>query len=123
MSKGRVTKSLAYFGVPLEDGAARTVHILAAIDTGYNGSIALPSDFASSLSLPFAGFRRAKLANGSVVVMKAYTARVRWHGKLKNVLVADGAFAPIIGMGLIHGSRVTIDAIDGGDVTIVELPG
>jgi hypothetical protein len=51
-----------------------------------------------------------------------YTARVSWHGRLKSILVADGAFTPVIGMGLMYGSRITIDAIDGGEVTIEELP-
>ncbi len=94
----------------------------AAIDTGYNGYLTLPGDLVSALQLPFAGHRRATLADGSVTRLDVYLASVAWHGRDTEVLISQTLAAPLIGMALLEGSRVTIDVIVGGEVSIEELP-
>lgn len=96
--------------------------IEAVIDTGYNGYLTLPSDLVSALRLAFAGHRRGRLADGSVTRLDVYLGRVLWHGRDKEVLISEAPDTPLIGMALLEGSRLTIDATDGGDVTIEELP-
>ena len=99
-----------------------TQQIEAVIDTGYNGYLTLPSHLVTSLQLPFVGHRRGTLADGSVARLDAYLATVVWHGQPKDVLISQAAGTPLIGMSLLQGSRLTMDVVDGGDVTIDELP-
>lgn len=96
--------------------------IEAVIDTGYNGYLTLPSHLVTALRLPFAGYRRGTLADGSVTRLDVHMASVIWHGQQKDVLISQAAGAPLVGMALLDGSRLTMDVVDGGDVTIEELP-
>ena len=99
-----------------------TQQIQAVIDTGYNGYLTLPSHLVTALQLPFAGHRRGTLADGSVTRLDVYLASVVWHGRQIDVLILQAAGAPLIGMSLLEGSRLTMDVVDGGDVSIEELP-
>ena len=47
---------------------------------------------------------------------------VQWEGQLREgtVLAADGT--PLVGMDLLAGSRLCLDLIEGGPVTIERLP-
>ena len=95
--------------------------IEAVIDTGYNGDLTLPSELAQALQLPFAGYRQATLADNSVVVLSVYLATVVWHGQVHEVLVAQADGAPLIGMSLLRWSRMTMDVIEEGAVSIERL--
>jgi clan AA aspartic protease len=123
MIDGAVFNSQATVGIDVQNGSGQFVRIFAIVDTGYNGSIALPSKTISELALQFGGYRAAKLADGSKITLTMHTGRVIWHERPRVVSVAEGAFAPIVGMALIRGSRLAIDATDGGRVTITELGG
>lgn len=96
--------------------------IEAVIDTGYNGYLTLPGSLVTALHLPFAGYRRGTLADGSVTRLDAYLARIVWHRQQKDVLILQATGTPLIGMSLLDGSRLTIDVVDGGHVAIDELP-
>ncbi len=100
----------------------REKKVEAVIDTGFNGYLTLPSDLINSLKLQLAGNRRATLGDGNVVVLDVYLAKVLWHGQKQDVLVLQTDGGPLVGMSLLHGSRVTLDVVDGGDVTIDPLP-
>ena len=93
----------------------------ALIDTGYNGYITLPDDQVTVLQLPFAGHRRARLADGTVILLNMYQAEITWHGRQRNVLVSQAEGPSLIGMSTLRGSRLVMDVVDGGDVTIDEL--
>ena len=103
-------------------GQSPQQQIEAVIDTGYNGYLTLPSDLVTALTLPFAGYRRGTLADGSIVRMEDYLASVVWHGQQKDVLISQAAGTPLVGMALLEGSRLTMDVLDDGDVMIEELP-
>jgi len=62
------------------------------------------------------------LADGSVTRLDVYVARVIWHGQQKDILISQAAGTPMVGMSLLEGSRLTMDVVDGGNVTIDELP-
>ncbi len=96
--------------------------IEAVIDTGYNGFLTLPGDLVSALQLPFAGHRRATLADGNVIRLDVYMASVIWHGRPKEVLIAQATGIPLVGMALLEGNSLSMKVVDGGEVTIVELP-
>lgn len=43
-----------------------------------------------------------------------------WHGRQKEVLVSKVEGEPLVGS-LLHGSRLTVDVVEGGSATIEEL--
>ncbi len=93
----------------------------AVLDTGYSGYLTLPSQLVTMLQLEFAGHRRGTLANGTIIRLDVYLASVDWHGRPKDVLITEAAGMPLVGMSLLEGSRLTMDVVDRGDVTINEL--
>ena len=52
-----------------------------------------------------------------------YNARIMWHGNSKEVVAVNMGSEPILGMQLLQGSNLSVDAVFGGSVTITELPG
>lgn len=50
-----------------------------------------------------------------------YRTVVVWHGERQTVPIMGMGDKPLIGMRLLEGSRVTMDVVDGGAVTIEPL--
>jgi clan AA aspartic protease len=97
--------------------------IEAVMDTGFNGSLTLPSHMVAALELPLVGDRQATLADGSQVLMKMHLARILWHeGREHEVLALRAEGGPLVGMELMHGNRVILDVVEDGHVTIDALP-
>ncbi len=92
------------------------------IDTGYNGYLTLPRSVITALAHPFAGHRRATLADGSTTILEVYLAAVVWHDARKEILISHAGGMPLLGMALLEGNRLTMDARDGGSVRIEKLP-
>ncbi len=123
MITGKVTINReAVIELEVASPAQQRRRIQAVIDTGYNGYITLPSHLITALQLPFVGHRRGTLADGSVVLLDVFLATVVWHGRREEVVVSQTDGAPLLGMSLLRGSRMTMDVIDDGDVEIDELP-
>ncbi len=110
--------------VPLGASAEEGIEIEAVVDTGFDGELTLPRGLIRRLGYPYAGFTRGTLADGSAVRFDYHEGSLLWHGGEERavvVLAADGN--PLIGMALLRGSRLTIDAVPGGAVRIEEPPG
>jgi clan AA aspartic protease len=92
----------------------------ATVDTGFTGSLCLPLDVVSFLSVPFVGRGVAVLADGSTVETSYQRARVLWHDSERavQVLVTEGG--PLVGMTLLRGSVLTVTVLPGGEVTVEE---
>ncbi len=93
----------------------------AVIDTGFNGYLTLPNDLINYLNLQRAGSRHVTLGDGNVVVLDMYFAKVLWHGQEREVLVLQADGGPLIGMSLLYGSRLVLEVINNGNVTIESL--
>ena len=93
----------------------------AVIYTGFNGYLTLPNDLISYLNLQQAGSRQVTLGDGNVVVLDVYLAMVLWHGQQREILALEADGGPLIGMSLLYGSRLVLEIIDNGDVTIESL--
>ncbi|MEP6753983.1 MAG: hypothetical protein ABJA67_00665 [Chthonomonadales bacterium] len=89
-----------------------------AVDTGFDGFLTITPEIVLILDLPFREIRSFELANGQSVDFAIYDINVSWDGSLRQVtaLVTDGGF--LLGMSLLQGDTLFIDAIDGGDVRI-----
>ena len=93
----------------------------AIIDTGFTGWLTLPQEAIDDLGLTYYGQRPAVLADNQEKMFDLYGALVSWHGNHRAVLVLQTEGAPLVGMALLRGNRLTIDAWDTGDVVIEEI--
>ena len=108
--------------IELEVGSSNQfAKIEAVIDTGFTGYLTLPGVLVSRLNLQQAGEQRAILGDENRVVLKRHIAKVLWHGTERNVYVLQAEGGPLIGMSLLYGSRLILDVITAGNVTIDAL--
>ena len=91
------------------------------LDTGFTGWLALPADFIKQLGLVRSGRPRVTLATGEIRQVDYYVGRVFWNGAFRQVGIFQTVDQSLLGMQLLKDSRITIDAWDGGRVTIVEV--
>lgn len=88
------------------------------IDTGFNGNLILPGDLVERLNLQLAGKRRATLGDGNSVLLDVCIASVLWYKERREVLALRADGGPLIGMSLLHGNRLNMEVVNGGEVTI-----
>lgn len=122
MARGTVNK--AYEVILFVELLSQNQHhhrIETVVDTGFNGYLTLPADTVQPLGLAFAGHRRAMLGDGRVVVFDVYLANVWWHEQDREILVFQAEGGALLGMALLAGSRVMLDVIENGLVTIEPL--
>jgi clan AA aspartic protease len=96
--------------------------IEAVIDTGFDGALSLPLADITALGLPWRRRGRALLADGTESVFDIYEATVVWDGRPRRVAVDAADIAPLVGMRLLRGYELTIQAVVGGQVRITALP-
>jgi clan AA aspartic protease len=101
------------------DGARKLID--AVIDTGFNGFLSLPSAVIVSINLPWSASDIVTLGDGSEALFDLYAATVIWDGQYREVDVAESETEPLVGMALLYGYRLQIDAVEGGIVRIEEL--
>jgi clan AA aspartic protease len=96
--------------------------IEAVIDTGFDGALSLPLADITALGLPWRRRGRALLADGTESVFDIYEATIVWHGIPRRVAVDAADIDPLVGMRLLNGYELTIQAVVGGQVRITALP-
>ena len=96
--------------------------IQAVIDTGFDGSLTLPSDLIIALGLPWRRRGRALLADGSENVFDIYEATTLWDSTPRRVSVDEVDMVPLVGMSLLYGSELTVQIVEGGNVLIKPFP-
>jgi clan AA aspartic protease len=96
--------------------------VAAVVDSGFSGELGLPVHVAQLLGLPNKGRVPMELADGSATEVTAYEGVLDWNGERRRVAIHGTDGGALIGMELLHGSRVSFDVIDGGHVTIEPLP-
>lgn len=115
---GKVTTNLEAI-IELEVGSLNQWEkIESIIDTGFSGYLALPSDLINFLKLPQIDNQEVMLGDGNVVVLERYLVKVIWHGEERSVSVLRTDGGSLAGMFLLFGSRVILDVIGNGDVSI-----
>lgn len=120
MIVGRV--SIRHAIVPLRvRGAAGEGDAEFFLDTGFAGFMTLPPDAVHKLNLIYMGPRRVSLAEGSRVLLDVYRLTVLWDGVEGDIEVLEMNGAPLIGMSLLDGYAVYLQAVEGGRVSIERL--
>ena len=122
MIRGRVSgNQQALIAIDIMDGEGRPRSLEVVLDTGFTAYLTLPSESIRQLGLPSVGQRTFALANGELFDFEVYIGSVFWHGRPSDVLVLQSDSVPLLGMTLLRGSRVCVDALSDGEVTIEEL--
>jgi clan AA aspartic protease len=91
------------------------------IDTGFDGFLSLPSEVINRLGLSWTISNSATLGDGSQTVFDFYTGTVIWDGQYRQVDIAESETEPLLGMAMLYGYRLQVDAIEGGTVKIEAL--
>ena len=88
------------------------------LDTGFTGFMTLPPAACIALALPFQRRQPSLLADSSNVMLDVYEITVLWDGEEREVDVLAIDSAPLIGMSLLDGYDIRIQAVEGGLVSI-----
>jgi clan AA aspartic protease len=95
--------------------------INAVIDTGFTGFLTLPLTVIDSLNLNLYSREEGILGDGSTCIFDVYSGLVIWDGEYRYIDVNASETDPLVGMSLLYGYRIQLDAIEGGTVTIQAL--
>ena len=121
MIQGRVNQSCeAILPIVVKNGVA-TQLVDAVIDTGFSGFLTLPSDMISTLGLSWEGRDVATLGDGTSCTFDVYIGLVIWDGEYREIYINESETIPLIGMQLLRGYDLRIQAIEDGLVTIEAL--
>jgi clan AA aspartic protease len=102
------------------EGKQRQV-INAVVDTGFTGFLTLPMKVINSLKLRLYSREEGTLGDGSTCIFDVYSGLVIWDGEYRYIDVNASETDPLVGMSLLYGYRMQLDAIEGGTVTIQAL--
>jgi clan AA aspartic protease len=94
----------------------------AVIDTGFDGTLTLPPALIATLGLMWRRRGRALLADGSESLFDIYETIVIWDGEPRRIAVDEADIDPLVGMSLLYGYELIVQAIQGGTVIIQPLP-
>jgi clan AA aspartic protease len=122
MISGVVTAAReAVIPVTVQNATGGRHPLQAVIDTGFNAELALPTAVVAALGLEMVGREDALLADGSVRLFDYFAAVIDWDGKPRRVVVLAADSGPLIGMAMLDGCELTIQAVPGGKVSITAL--
>ncbi|MDE2778399.1 MAG: clan AA aspartic protease [Chloroflexota bacterium] len=109
--------------VPLEirygDGEFHSLRVV--VDTGFNGHLTLYPELILQLGLRPMRSLDVSLAGNLQRTVNTFRGQVLWHGQLKTIRILEASGAPLLGMRLLSGSQLTIQAKQDGQVLIEEL--
>ena len=110
--------------IPLEisDGNGQFQTIATILDTGFNGSIALPGRDVERLGLEASFPTNVILGNNVPARLNSWSGYVLWHEQPRLIQGLVAAGAPLLGMRRLRGSQLTVRVRPGGDVLIEEMP-
>ncbi len=118
---------------PLRTGEIRVVLAVAnylgvfhdfefILDTGFDGHLTLPRSAVESLQLTPEGFGTAELADSEFREFRFYRATVLWNGRHREIgILQTETRPPLLGMAMLWGSRLSMEAREGGIVAIEDL--
>ena len=102
----------------LQGSDGRTQDIEAVVDTGYTGTLTLPTAVVSDLDLSFSHMGWAFLANDDVVSFDVHNVTVLWDGQPRDIEADATGSTPLVGMLLLDRHNLNIEVESGGRVVI-----
>jgi clan AA aspartic protease len=98
----------AFIRVIVRGPSGNQQEIEAITDTGFDGWLSLPSSIIVPLDLVWRRRGRAQLADGSESIFDIYEAMVIWDGEARRIPVDQAGTAPLVGMSLREGYKLTV---------------
>jgi clan AA aspartic protease len=99
----------------------RVLETEVIIDTGFSGTLSLPQEMVAGLGLLPQGQMLGVLADGSETFFPVYEAIILWRGQPHATYVSAVESDPLLGMGMLQGSELAIQIVEGGEVAIQAL--
>lgn len=93
----------------------------ATVDTGFTGFLTLRPSVIVQLGLPFITNQPAVLANGTVSSYDVHVGRVVWDSQERTIPIYSMDSEPLVGMALLWNSRLTMEIVPNGTVSIISL--
>ncbi len=121
MMQGRVNQNCEATLALVIKNDTKTRLVDTVIDTGFSGFLTLPSDVISAVRLKWKGRDGATLGDGTSCTFDVYTGLVIWDGEYREIYINESETVPLIGMRLLRGYDLQIQAIEEGLVTIKSL--
>ena len=120
--KGRVdTQQQAWIQVEIRDRNGEFQPIETVVDTGFTGFMTLPLEIIDQLGLERRLRTTVTLATGRRERVNTWRGYLLWHEQLCPILVLQSRGTPLLGMELLEGSLLTIQARANRDVLIEVL--
>ena len=104
--------------VPVSDGSRPHHEIECSIAPSTNAGLALPRRYITELGLSDIGETGWRLGGIEQQAAPSYIAYVEWVRGLSPVIVVETPGEPLIGRGLLRGSFLRADFMDGGEVAV-----
>lgn len=121
MISGRVENRRLFISVTVLDGQRSERLLRVCLDTGFDGDLTLPRDIIRQFDLAYRGTRTMILADGTLVETESYAAQVLWQNREVEALVFQSESEYLLGMSLLWEQRITIDAVEGGRISVEEI--
>jgi clan AA aspartic protease len=93
----------------------------AVVDTGFNGFLTLPLSIIVALDCAYLCQGYVVLADGRMEETEIYETFVDWDGQWIGVETDAADSVPLVGMALMYGYDLNIQAVDGGTVTLKRM--
>ena len=95
--------------------------VRSSLSAWIDGELSIDHDVVEVLQLPWRQKAALILADGSSCIVDRYDAIMEWDGRPRRVVVDCTDGDDLLGMGLLRGFRLTLDATPGGAVIITPL--
>ena len=107
--------------IQVSDGSPPHREVDAFVATDLDAELALPGPFLTVLGLRLIGDDSLEIG-GDVQHIPSYVAYLQWHHGLTPVIAIESPVPqPLIGRGLLRGSFLRADFMDGGEVALYSI--
>ena len=111
----------ALIAVALLDTAGQFQPFEFILDTGFDGNLSLPRRTLQGLAVIPRGGQPVELADGSRITAPTWRATVLWDGERRTITVMESEGEPLLGMNLLWGNHIALEAKAFGGVVIERL--
>ena len=95
--------------------------IRAVIDTGFTGNLTLPPSMIADLALTWFTQQEGFLGDRSRKTFDVYSGTVIWNGQLRVIEINASDTVPLVGMAMLEGFELRVQAYEGGSVAILPI--
>ena len=111
----------ALIAVALLDTAGQFQPFEFVLDTGFDGDLSLPARTLQTLAIRRLLPSIAELADGSRMMVPTWAATALWDGERRTVSIMESEGEPLLGMNLLWGNHIALEAKDFGGVVIERM--